>query len=59
VFNKSFELGHKTKQRVLVFDMDETLVSARFEGRCPENFYENFSFEFNGSRIKVKVRPYL
>lgn len=27
---KSIELGKKTKQKVLILDMDETLVSARF-----------------------------
>ncbi len=27
---KSIELGKKTKQKVLVLDMDETMISARF-----------------------------
>ena len=30
---KSIELGKKQKQKVLVLDMDETMVSARFKSR--------------------------
>ena len=28
---KSIELGKKTKQKVLILDMDETMISARFK----------------------------
>lgn len=35
---KSIELGKKTKQKVLVLDMDETMVSARFKNKMPEGF---------------------
>ena len=38
IFSKSFELGKKTGQRLLVFDMDETLVSAKFSSRVPPGF---------------------
>jgi predicted secreted acid phosphatase len=32
---KSIELGKKTRQKVLILDMDETMVSARFHDRLP------------------------
>ncbi len=56
---KSIELGKKNKQKLLVFDMDETMVSARFKNRLPEGFVTNFAIDFQGSPIHVRVRPYL
>lgn len=56
---KSFELGKKTKPKTLIFDMDETLVAAKFEGRVPEKFVTNFSFPFADTTISVRLRPYL
>jgi hypothetical protein len=35
---KSFSLGLRSKQKVLVFDMDETLISAKFKNKVTENF---------------------
>lgn len=35
---KSFELGQITKPKLLIFDMDETLVAAKFAGQVPANF---------------------
>jgi hypothetical protein len=35
---KSFELGKLTQPKLLIFDMDETLVAAKFAGHIPSNF---------------------
>lgn len=35
---KSIELGKKTKQKLLILDMDETMVSARFKAKLPDGF---------------------
>ena len=35
---KSIELGKKTKQKLLILDMDETMISAKFKSRLPEKF---------------------
>lgn len=43
---KSIELGKKTKQKVLVLDMDETMVSARFKSRMPPGFVTSFVVDF-------------
>lgn len=59
IFSKSFELGKKTKQRLLVFDMDETLISAKFAQRAPPGFITNYSFDFHGKEILVRTRPHL
>jgi len=56
---KSIELGKKTKQKVLVLDMDETMVSARFKSKLPEDFQTSFVIDFQGQPIHVRVRPYL
>eukprot|EP00349_Pseudokeronopsis_sp_Brazil_P003247 CAMPEP_0202960876 /NCGR_PEP_ID=MMETSP1396-20130829/5019_1 /ASSEMBLY_ACC=CAM_ASM_000872 /TAXON_ID= /ORGANISM="Pseudokeronopsis sp., Strain Brazil" /LENGTH=180 /DNA_ID=CAMNT_0049680381 /DNA_START=609 /DNA_END=1151 /DNA_ORIENTATION=- len=39
--------------------MDETLVAARFEHSLPEGFKSNFSYDFHGTKIHVRTRPYL
>ena len=61
LFDKSFELGKKTKEKVLIFDMDETLVSAKFESRIADHskFITTFQFLFHGQTINVRLRPYL
>lgn len=59
IMMKSFELGKKTKQKVLVLDMDETMVSARFRSKLPPGFQTTFEIDFQGSPIHVRVRPYL
>lgn len=43
---KSIELGKKAKQKLLILDMDETMVSARFKSKLPEGFQKNFSIDF-------------
>jgi hypothetical protein len=43
---KSLELGKKTAPKLLIFDMDETLVAAKFEGSVPDNFTPTFSYAF-------------
>ena len=40
VLMKSIELGKRTKQKVLVFDMDETLVSAWKASKEPDPFLQ-------------------
>jgi len=39
--------------------MDETLVAAKFEGHVPSKFQETFHFDYLGSKIYVRLRPYL
>lgn len=56
---KSLELGKKTKAKLLIFDMDETLVAAKFDDRIPKNFQASFSFDYQGSEIQVRLRPFL
>ncbi len=43
---KSLELGKKVKQKVLVLDMDETMVSARFKSKLPAEFQTHFVIDF-------------
>lgn len=44
VMMKSFQLGTKTRPKLLIFDMDETLVAAKFEGNVMPTFEETFHF---------------
>lgn len=46
IMMKSIELGKKQKQKVLVLDMDETMVSARFKSKMPPGFVTNFVVDF-------------
>ena len=39
---KSITLGMKTKDKLLIWDMDETLVAAKFEGHIPDGFESTF-----------------
>lgn len=57
--NKAFELGKKTAPKLLIFDMDETLVAAKFEGRIPPKFEKTFGYNLNGVEISVRLRPYV
>ena len=59
VMMKSLELGKRTKEKTLLLDMDETLIAAKFEGKQPKNFVTSFSFDFSGTFIHVRLRPYL
>lgn len=56
---KAFTLGKATKPKTLIFDMDETLVAAKFEGRIPSGFEPTFKFMFKDCEIQVKLRPYV
>lgn len=56
---KSIELGKKTKQKLLILDMDETMISARFKQKLPEGFQTSFIIDFQGNDIHVRLRPYL
>ena len=48
---KSFELGKVTAPKLLIFDMDETLVAAKFSGNIPPKFEATFSYPLMGSTI--------
>ena len=39
--------------------MDETLVAAKFEGHVPSGFDPTFDFDFKGTQIYVRLRPYV
>jgi TFIIF-interacting CTD phosphatase-like protein len=59
VMMNSLELGKKTKEKLLILDMDECMIAAKFEGKQQKNFQPNFSFDFQGTQIHVRLRPYL
>ena len=59
VMMKSISVGSKSKDRCVIFDMDETLVAAKFQGNIPEGFEPTFKFDFKGSEIQVRLRPYV
>lgn len=57
---KSLDLGQKEEgKKLLIFDMDETLVAAKFEGHVPSKFEATFDFAYADSKIYVRLRPYL
>lgn len=56
---KSVELGKKTKQKLLILDMDETMIAARFDGKLPDGFKTDFKFPYSDTEIHVSIRPYL
>ena len=56
---KGFELGKKTKDKLLIFDMDETLIAAKFAGKIPDKFEKTFSYDLNGLEVSVRLRPYV
>lgn len=49
----------KSKDRLLIFDMDETLIAAKFENHIPDGFEPTFKFAFKGTEISVRLRPYV
>jgi TFIIF-interacting CTD phosphatase-like protein len=59
VLLKSLDLGKKEGKKLLIFDMDETLVAAKFEGGVPKGFEETFSFPYDTGKIYVRLRPYV
>lgn len=46
IMMNSIELGKKLKQKVLVLDMDETMVAARFRSHLPPGFQTTFTIDF-------------
>ena len=56
---KSPQLGTKTKDKLLIFDMDETLIAAKFAGAIPDGFETTFKFPFKDTEISVRMRPYV
>lgn len=56
---KAIELGKKTHDKLLIFDMDETLIAAKFEGKVPAKFEKTFSYMLHGTEISVRLRPYV
>ena len=56
---KSLQLGVQKKGKLLIFDMDETLIAAKFAGSVPLNFESTFNFKHKGSDVFVRLRPYL
>lgn len=56
---KSIELGKKTSPKLLIFDMDETLVAAKFQGNVPTKFEKTFSFQLQTTEVSVRLRPYV
>lgn len=59
IMMKSIELGKKTSPKLLIFDMDETLVAAKFKGNVPPKFEKTFSFQLQTTEISVRLRPYV
>ena len=58
---KSVKFGEYTRQKTLVFDLDETLINS-FLIVTPEQEEQERSFEFtlkNGGRYGVGIRPYM
>jgi len=43
---KSIELGKKNRQKLLILDMDETMISARYRHKLPPGFVTDFEIDF-------------
>lgn len=56
---KSVTLGKVTHKKLLIFDMDETLIAAKFHKRLPDGFETTFTITHEGEQINVSSRPYL
>ncbi len=56
---KALELGKTTTEKTGILDMDETMIAAKFEDKLPRNFEPTFAFDFQGTKIHVRIRPYL
>ena len=39
--------------------MDETLISAKFKSRMPDNFNTTYEFDYQGQPIHVSKRPFV
>ena len=56
---KAVTLGKVTHKKLLIFDMDETLIAAKFHNRLPAGFETTFTISHQGEQINVSTRPYL
>lgn len=59
IMNKAIELGKKTHDKLLIFDMDETLIAAKFGDKIPDKFEKTFSYMLSGTEVSVRLRPYV
>lgn len=55
---KEVTVGEREKKKTIIFDMDETLISAQFKSKLPKNFKTDFSFTSDKQEICVCVRPF-
>lgn len=55
---KEVTLGKRDKKKTLIFDMDETLISAQFKSKLPKNFTTDFEFPSENGDICVCIRPF-
>jgi len=59
IMEKAIELGKKTHDKLLIFDMDETLIAAKQGDKLPDKFETTFDYDLNGVKISVRLRPYV
>ena len=59
IMNKAIELGKKTHDKLLIFDMDETLIAAKFGDKLPAKFEKTFSYFLSDIEVSVRLRPYV
>lgn len=59
IYDKCFELGKKDKNKLIVFDMDETLISACFDFNKQDWFNPHFTVHYENEPLYVRKRPYL
>lgn len=45
---KSVTLGKMSQKKLLIFDMDETLIAAKFFAKLPEGFETTFIIDHEG-----------
>ena len=56
---KTVQLGKKTHDKLIIFDMDETLVAAKYVDEIPNGFESTFKFPYKGTEMCVSLRPYV
>ena len=59
IMEKAIDLGKKTHDKLLIFDMDETLIAAKQGDKLPDKFETTFDYDLNGVKISVRLRPYV
>lgn len=57
--NKAIELGKKNHDKLLIFDMDETLIAAKIGDKLPPKFEKTFSYFLSDVEVSVRLRPYV